>query len=87
MTATEPPQTAERTYTYRAANVPLPAVEEAYHIPALPPRLGRARGARDAARRGPLLAPLHPLVYGKQLASSAYASADLREQPGLFGVR
>jgi zinc protease len=27
------------------------------------------------------------LVYGKQLASSAYAVADLRQQPGLFGVR
>jgi zinc protease len=26
-------------------------------------------------------------VYGKQLASMAYANADLRQQPGLFGVR
>ncbi|MBV8751106.1 MAG: insulinase family protein, partial [Candidatus Eremiobacteraeota bacterium] len=33
VTVVEPPQTAPRTYTYRAANVPLPAVEEAYHIP------------------------------------------------------
>ena len=30
----EPPQTTERRYTYRAANVPLPALEYAYHIPA-----------------------------------------------------
>ncbi len=88
VTATEPPQTAERSYTYRAANVPLPAVEEAYHIPALDhpdsavlevleTLLGAGRSSRLYTS----------LVYGKQLASSAYASADLREQPGLFGVR
>jgi zinc protease len=84
----EPPQTAERTYTYRAANVPLPAVEEAYHIPAaahpdaaaldvLETLLGAGRSSRLYTS----------LVYGKQLASSAYASADLREHAGLFGVR
>lgn len=84
----EPPQTAERTYLYRAANVPLPAVEEAYHIPSaahpdaaaldvLETLLGAGRSSRLYTS----------LVYGKQLASSAYASADLREHAGLFGVR
>jgi zinc protease len=84
----EPPQTAERTYEYRAANVPLPAVEEAYHIPAashpdaaaldvLETLLGAGRSSRLYTS----------LVYRQQLASSAYATADLREQPGLFGVR
>jgi zinc protease len=84
----EPPQTAERTYVYRAANVPLPAVEEAYHIPSashpdaaaldvLETLLGAGRSSRLYTS----------LVYGKQLASSAYASADLREHAGLFGLR
>ncbi|MEO7039910.1 MAG: pitrilysin family protein [Candidatus Elarobacter sp.] len=84
----EPPQTAERTYTFSAANVPLPAFEEAYHIPAaahpdaaaldvLETLLGAGRSSRLYTS----------LVYGKQLATSAYAVADLRQQPGLFGVR
>jgi len=84
----EPPQTAERSYVYRAANVPLAAVEEAYHIPhaahpdaaaldVLETLLGAGRSSRLYTS----------LVYAQQLASSAYATADLREQPGLFGVR
>ncbi|MEA2719293.1 MAG: zinc protease [Candidatus Eremiobacteraeota bacterium] len=86
--AVEPPQTAERTYEYRAANVPLPAAEEAYHIPAashpdaaaldvLETLLGSGRSSRFYTS----------LVYDKQVATNAYAAADLREQPGLFGVR
>ena len=88
VTAVEPEQTAERTYEYRAANVPLPAAEEAYHIPSaahpdaaaldvLETLLGSGRSSRLYTS----------LVYEKQLASSTYAVADLREQPGLFGVR
>ena len=84
----EPPQTAERTFEYRAANVPLPALEMAYHIPEaahpdaypldiLETLLGAGRSSRLYTS----------LVYGRQLATSAYAGADLREQPGLFGVR
>ena len=84
----EPAQLRERTYEYRAANVPLPAVEEAYHIPSashpdaaaldvLETLLGSGRSSRLYTE----------LVYRRQLASSAYASADLREQPGLFSVR
>ena len=84
----EPAQTAERRYEYRAANVPLAAVEEVYHIPAaahpdaaaldvLETLLGAGRSSRLYSS----------LVYREQVATSAYASADLREQPGLFGVR
>jgi zinc protease len=84
----EPPQTAERTYEYRAANIPLAAAEEAYHIPAaahpdaaaldvLETLLGAGRSSRLYTS----------LIYRQQLASSAYATADLREQPGLFGLR
>jgi zinc protease len=86
--AVEPPQTAERTYEHRGANVPLAAVEEAYHIPAsshpdtaaldvLETLLGAGRSSRLYTS----------LVYDKQLATSTYAAADLREHPGLFGVR
>ena len=86
--AVEPPQTAERTYEYRAANVPLAAAEEAYHIPeaahpdaaaldVLETLLGSGRSSRFYTS----------LVYDKQVATNAYAAADLREQPGLFGVR
>ncbi|HEX3469023.1 MAG TPA: pitrilysin family protein [Candidatus Elarobacter sp.] len=88
VTAVEPEQTTERSYEYRAANVPLPAAEEAYHIPdaahpdaaaldVLETLLGAGRSSRLYTS----------LVYDKQLASSTYAVADLREQPGLFGVR
>ena len=86
--AVEPPQTVERTYEFRAANVPLAAVEEAYHIPAashpdaaalevLETLLGAGRSSRLYTA----------LVYDQRVATSAYASADLREQPGLFGAR
>ncbi|GAC1590294.1 MAG: pitrilysin family protein [Candidatus Velthaea sp.] len=84
----EPPQTAERTYTYKAANVPLPAVDYAYHIPAA--RAGDA-AALDVAETvlgaGKSSRLYRSLVYTKQIATSAYATADLREQPGLFQFR
>ena len=84
----EPPQTEERSFAYYAANVPLAAVEEAYHIPeaahpdaaaldVLETLLGAGRSSRLYTS----------LVYEQQVATSAYASADLRQQPGLFGVR
>ncbi|HEY4441680.1 MAG TPA: pitrilysin family protein [Candidatus Elarobacter sp.] len=88
VTVVEPPQTEERLYTHHGPNVPLPAAEEAYHIPAsshpdaapldvLETLLGAGRSSRL----------YQSLIYDKQLATSAWASADLREQPGLFGVR
>ncbi|HEY6236913.1 MAG TPA: pitrilysin family protein [Candidatus Elarobacter sp.] len=86
--AAEPEQTAERTLEYRAANVPLAAVEEAYHIPAAShpdvPALEVLETVLGAGRSSRLYTAL---VYDKQVATSAYASADLREHPGLFGLR
>jgi len=84
----EPEQHSERVFVHRAANVPLPAAEEVYHIPAashpdaaaldvLETLLGSGRSSRLYTS----------LVYRKQVATSAYASADLREHPGLFGLR
>jgi zinc protease len=84
----EPAQQGERTFTYRAANVPLPAVEYAYHIPpwrhpdfaaldVLESLLGMGKSSRL----------YQSLVYRQRIATGAYASADLREHAGLFAVR
>ena len=84
----EPEQSAERRYEYRAANVPLPASEEAYHIPDAAHPDAAALDVLETLLGGGRSSRLYTaLVYHKQLASSAYASADLREQPGLFGLR
>ncbi|MDB5092910.1 MAG: peptidase [Candidatus Eremiobacteraeota bacterium] len=86
--ATEPVQTAERTYTHRAANVPLAAAEEAYHIPAASHPDAAALDVLEALLGAGRSSRLYTsLIYDKQLATSAWASADLREQPGLFGAR
>jgi zinc protease len=85
VTLVEPPQTAERTINYRASNVPLPAVDYAYHIPAANTPDGAALDlAETILGAGKSSRLYHSLVYGKQLATSAYARADLREHPGLF---
>jgi zinc protease len=84
----EPEQTAERTFEYRAANVPLAAAEEAYHIPSAAhpdaPALDVLETVLGAGRSSRLYTSL---VYDKQVATNASAAADLREQPGLFGLR
>jgi zinc protease len=86
--AVEPVQTAERTYTHRAANVPLAAAEEAYHIPAASHPDAAALDVLEALLGAGRSSRLYTsLIYDKQLATSAWASADLREQPGLFGAR
>jgi len=88
VTVVEPPQTAERTFTDAAANVPLPAIDYSYHVPganapdaAILDVIETLLGAGKSSRL------YQSLVYLKQLATMAYASADLREQPGLFGFR
>jgi zinc protease len=85
VTLVEPPQTAERTINYRAANVPLPAIDYAYHIPAANmPDAAALDVAETILGAGKSSRLYRSLVYGKQLATSAYARADLREHPGLF---
>jgi zinc protease len=84
----EPEQTVERTYTYRAANVPLPAVEYAYHIPAWrhpdAPALDIVETLLGMGKSSRLY---QSLVYRQRVATVAHASADLREHPGLFSFR
>jgi zinc protease len=85
VTLVEPPQTAQRTIVYRAANIPLPAVEYAYHIPAADsPDASALDVAETILGAGKSSRLYQSLVYGQQLATSAYARADLREHPGLF---
>ena len=86
--AVEPPQTAERTFTYRAANVPLPAVEYAYHIPAWRhPDAAALDIVETLLGMGKSSRLYQALVYRQRVATAAHASADLREQPGLFSFR
>lgn len=88
VTVLEPPQTAERTYTHYGANVPLPAFEEAYHIPPASHPDAAALDILETLLSAGRSARFHTeLVYRSQLCSSAYAYADLREQAGLFNVR
>jgi zinc protease len=88
VTAVEPAQTAERTFTYRAANVPLPAIEYAYHIPEWrhpdAPALDIVETLLGMGKSSRLY---QSLVYRQRVATAAHASADLREQPGLFSFR
>jgi zinc protease len=88
VTAVEPVQTAERTFTYRAANVPLPAIEYAYHIPEWrhpdAPALDIVETLLGMGKSSRLY---QSLVYRQRVATAAHASADLREQPGLFSFR
>ena len=88
VTLEEPPQRGERRLTHRSANVPLAAVEYAYHIPAwrhpdsaaldvLESLLGMGKSSRL----------YQSLVYRQRVATGAYASADLREHAGLFALR
>ena len=88
VTLVEPPQTAERTYTYRAANVPLPAVEYAYHIPEWRhPDAAALDIVETLLGMGKSSRLYQSLVYHQRVATSAHAGADLREQPGLFSLR
>ncbi len=85
VTVTEPPQTAERSIRYSAPNVPLPAIDYAYHIPpANAPEAAALDLAETVLGAGKSSRLYQSLVYGKALASSAYARADLREHAGLF---
>jgi len=88
VTVIEPQQLEERSADYSAANVPLPAIEYAYHIPPwrhpdfapldiLETILGMGRSSRL----------YQSLVYRQRVATSAYAHADLREDSGLFSIR
>jgi zinc protease len=88
VTLREPAQTQERHFTYHGKNVPLAALEFAYHIPdANHPDADALDLLETLLGAGKSSRLYRSLVYAKQIAASAYAGADLREQAGLFGLR
>lgn len=88
VTTMEPPQREERRASYSAANVPLPALAYAWHIPAWRhPDSGALDVLETLLGMGKSSRLYQSLVYRSRVATNAYALADLREQPGLFIVR
>ncbi len=81
----EPERTAERRITHYAANVPLPAIAFTYLTP--PERSPDAEPLRVAATvlaQGESSRLYRSLIYDQQLAQSADATPDLREDAGVF---
>jgi zinc protease len=88
VTVVEPQRTQEQTYTHSGKNVPLAALEFAYHIPdATHPDADALDMLETILGAGKSSRLYRSLVYDKQIAASAYAGADLREQAGIFSVR
>ena len=81
----EPERTAEKRITHYAANVPLPAIAFTYLTP--PERSADAEPLRVAATilaQGESSRLYRSLIYEQQVAQSADATADLREDAGVF---
>ncbi len=81
----EPERTAERRITHYAANVPLPAIALTYLTP--PERNADAEPLRVAATilaQGESSRLYRSLVYEQQVAQSADATPDLREDASVF---
>ena len=85
VTVREPERTAERRITHYAANVPLPAVAFTYLTP--PEKSADSEPLQVAATilsQGESSRLYQSLIYEQQIAQSADASPDLREDAGLF---
>lgn len=84
----EPARTAERKLTEYAANVPLPAVVFTYLAPAAASEdAAPLKVAAAVLSEGESSRLYRALVYEQQIAQSAEAEADLREDLGLIVVR
>ena len=85
VTAKEPERTAERRFTEYGPNVPLPAVAITYLAPPVTsPDAYALRVAESIMGAGESSRLYQSLVYRQQVAQEAFATADLREDPGLF---
>ena len=85
VTVKEPERTAERRITHYGSNVPLPAIAFTYLTP--PEKNADAEPLRVAATilsQGESSRLYRALIYEQQVAQSADATADLREDAGLF---
>jgi len=87
VTAKEPARSEEKSFSEHGANVPLPAVGLTWLIP--PAQSDDSEALNLAATilsEGDSSRLYQSLVYKKQLAQSANANADTREETGLFTV-
>jgi zinc protease len=85
VTIKEPERTAERRITHYAANVPLPAIALTYLAP--PEKSADAEPLRVAATilaQGESSRLYRSLIYEQQVAQSADATPDLREDASVF---
>jgi len=85
VTTREPERTAERRITHYGANVPLPAIAFTYLTP--PEKNPDAEPLRVAATilaQGESSRLYRTLIYDQQVAQSADATPDLREDAGVF---
>ena len=85
VTVREPARTAEKRFDETGPNVPLPAVALTYLAPPVSDADAAAlRVAESILSAGESSRLYQSLVYEKQVAQAAFASADLREDHGLF---
>src|SRR5215218_2798500 len=85
VTLKEPERTAEKRFDERGPNVPLPAVAITYLAPPVSsPDADVLRVAESILSGGESSRLYQSLVYTQQVAAEAFASANLRQDPGLF---
>jgi zinc protease len=85
VTTKEPERTAERRITHYAANVPLPAIALTYLTPSQKdPDAEPLEVAATILAQGESSRLYRSLIYDQQVAQSADATADLREDASVF---
>lgn len=85
VTIKEPERTAERRIVHRAKNVPLPAIALTYLIPSeKSPDSEPLQVAATILSQGESSRLYRSLIYDQQVAQSADATADLREDSSVF---
>jgi zinc protease len=85
VTVKEPERTAERRLTHYGTNVPLPAIGVTYLVPSeKSPDADALQVAATILAQGESSRLYHALVYEQQIAQSADATPDLREDAGVF---
>lgn len=87
VTVEEPARTGPKTVTGYAPNVPLPAIAITWQAPRAADPDAAALTVLDAILSGGKSSRLYnSLVYDQQLAQTAFSTAELNAQPGLFYV-
>lgn len=85
VTAKEPARTAEARFTEYGSNVPLSAVAITYLVPSvISDDAAALKVAESILSSGDSSRLYQALIYDQQIAQSAFATADLREDTGLF---